>query len=844
MSKESRKDYLDEIELPKSIQKEIEKIAKEKRLRKDQIKVLEREVKKEYLHSRFEPGEAVGIVAAQSISEPATQMSLDANEKILIKKDGYLQPIRIGDFVDKLIERFGCIKEGGSEILDLPNEIDIFVYSLDQDEKLKLKRIKSVIRHKSPKKLLEIKTASGRRIIATDHHSFVIRKDNQIIPVSGKDLKIGDRIPAIKFLPEHCISEIKMTSILPDRIVKIGNNVYPYIAHSKGLPNTLVLNSSLGWFIGAYLAEGNYTKNFVNISNTNEEFNQKVRNFANRFQFTVNEYDNFRGFSKGHDIHINSSLLSRFLKETCGDKSRNKKVPFFAFSADEEFVSSLLQAYFDGDGSITLEKKGIRVFSKSKELLDGIAILLTRFGIFCSKSDDGHWLWIPYKYSKAFLQKIGTSLPERRKILEKLSKEFENKRVFTERTDMIPGIDNLLLTISKKLKLPTRYVNNFTKRQRIGRETLRKYIKKFERLAEENKIDISKELEILKRALNSDVVWDRIEEISYIDSKSKYVYDISVEGLETFATFSGLITHNTMRTYHFAGTAGVKVTYGLPRLIEIFDAKRVPETPMMTIFLKREYNNEKYVKKVAENIIEKKIEDLMKRISINLNENLIELELLDRKRINTVINILKESFKGVKVRKRGDKIVIVPLDETDIRQLQKLKEKITQTTISGIKGVANAVVRREGDEWIINTIGSNLLDVLKMKEVNHRKTITNDVHEVARTLGIEAARNVIVEEAMKTLQEQGLDVDIRHVLLVADIMCFTGNVSPIGRYGVAGSKASVLARAAFEETIKHLVRASIRNEADNFNGIFENVMIGQVIPSGTGMFDLIAKLEE
>ena len=87
-------------------------------------------------------------------------------------------------------------------------------------------------------------------------------------------------------------------------------------------------------------------------------------------------------------------------------------------------------------------------------------------------------------------------------------------------------------------------------------------------------------------------------------------------------------------------------------------------------------------------------------------------------------------------------------------------------------------------------------------------------------------------------------MDLRHIILVADIMTFKGKISPIGRYGVAGSKVSVLARAAFEETIKHLVRATLKNEIDDFSGIFENVMIGQVVPSGTGMIDLIMKLEK
>ncbi|OYT42538.1 MAG: hypothetical protein B6U78_00955 [Candidatus Aenigmarchaeota archaeon ex4484_224] len=102
----------------------------------------------------------------------------------------------------------------------------------------------------------------------------------------------------------------------------------------------------------------------------------------------------------------------------------------------------------------------------------------------------------------------------------------------------------------------------------------------------------------------------------------------------------------------------------------------------------------------------------------------------------------------------------------------------------------------------------------------------------------------MIREASKTLQEQGLDVDLRHLILVADIMTFYGKVMPIGRYGIAGRKKSVLSRALFEETIKHLIRASIRGEVEDFSGIFENVMIGKVAPVGTGMIELVVKTKK
>jgi DNA-directed RNA polymerase subunit A" len=304
-------------------------------------------------------------------------------------------------------------------------------------------------------------------------------------------------------------------------------------------------------------------------------------------------------------------------------------------------------------------------------------------------------------------------------------------------------------------------------------------------------------------------------------------------------------TQMTMRTYHIAGSAGIRITYGLPRLIEIFDAKKVLETPVMEIYMEKEFNNRDDATRLAEEIMEKKVSDVIKSVAINLSENSIEFEPTDLKRVGTIIKLVKENLKDdVKITERAKKIVVKVKPEIDVKELQKMKVKIMNFTVSGIKGISNAIIRREGDEWIINTIGSDLEQIFTMKEVDDGRTFSNDIHETSSVLGIEAARNVIINESLKTMQEQGLDVDMRHIMLVSDMMTFGGSIKSIGRYGVAGSQTSILARAAFEETVKHLVKASIRNEVDHLLGIFENMMIGQVIPSGTGMFDLVAKFEK
>jgi DNA-directed RNA polymerase subunit A" len=236
--------------------------------------------------------------------------------------------------------------------------------------------------------------------------------------------------------------------------------------------------------------------------------------------------------------------------------------------------------------------------------------------------------------------------------------------------------------------------------------------------------------------------------------------------------------------------------------------------------------------------------NFVREITTDIENNCIRLEVTESRKISKIVEAIKEAFKEIKVRTSENRISITPKGEVDIRELQRIKERVLDVKVSGISGITNAIVMKEGEEWIINTVGSNFEEVLRMKEVDASRTYSNNIHEVAAVLGIEAARNLIIKEVQKTLNEQGLDVNIRHLMLVSDIMTSSGEVRPIGRYGVAGAKTSVLSRAAFEETLKHLTKASIKNESDEFRGIFENVMIGSVVPSGTGMFDLIAKFEE
>jgi len=180
-------------------------------------------------------------------------------------------------------------------------------------------------------------------------------------------------------------------------------------------------------------------------------------------------------------------------------------------------------------------------------------------------------------------------------------------------------------------------------------------------------------------------------------------------------------------------------------------------------------------------------------------------------------------------------LILKPKRPTD---LKKLLEGVFAQYVKGVPSIRRVLVTEEMGEWVIRTDGSNLSRVLEVEGIDPTRTTTNHIHEIAKTLGVEAARNAIIKEAMGVLEEQGLDVDIRHVMLVADIMTSTGDVRQIGRHGISGEKASVLARAAFEITVPNIVEAAIAGESDPLRGVTENVIVGQSIPIGTGLVDL------
>ncbi|MFC7019712.1 MULTISPECIES: DNA-directed RNA polymerase subunit A'' [Haloarcula] len=866
---------VEDTELPRRLKDEVYSTIEERDLGVEDADRVAQAVESRYMETRVDPLDPVGTVSAQSIGEPGTQMSIPGDERVVVRRNGETDLTEIGSLVDGLLSVRGAQQFDDHEVARAPDGMEVL--SLRADEKVQWKPLEEVSRHEAPEELLHFDLESGRDIRATKAHSFVTRRDNEVVPVAGEDLSAGDWIPVVRSfdgdgpdtvdLREHLPAEdYWFTSALTDggtatslpggedqvrnkrQALEAGDieteTAYP-VQGTTGLPEQFPLDAETGFFVGAFLAEGNVTDYYVSVSNVDAAFQDRVRSFADRFDLSVNEYENESGFTTGYDVRVNGTVLADFLRAVCYHDDE-KCVPAFAFGAPRSFARGLLEGYFSGDGNVA--DRAVRSSSTSARLTEDVALLLARFDLYArlGEQDSSRTLRIPAKYVPAFADRIGM-VGARGAELDALAATVDTDG--PDATDQIPNFGDDLKDAAAAAGIPSRQVNSAHDRQRVGRNRLAGLVDQMA-AADESPA----ELDALERALDGDVVWERIESIEAVEPDGDYVYDFSVGGLETFTTAQGVVTHNTMNTFHYAGVAEIDVTQGLPRLIELVDARKTPDTPMMTVHLDDEYATDREkAHEVVWNIEATRILALGD-ISTNVADMLVEIDLNDDtllERWPTVDDVdaiaeeiaeTIESSLGVDARQVGTVIEFGP-EEPSYRDLLQLVEELRDIIFKGIEEVSRVVIRKEetddGEEFVLYTEGSDFGEVLGIEGVDASRTTCNNIHEIYRELGVEAARETLINETMNTLEEQGLDdVNVRHLMLVADIMTNEGTIESIGRHGISGSKDSVLARAAFEVTVNHLLDAAIHGEVDELDGVTENVIVGKPIKLGTGDVDL------
>ncbi len=370
--------------------------------------------------------------------------SLNRDELVLIKSTVGARLVRIGDFTDQRFQekKEDVMLEDKSGETSSLRTTEYQVLSLNPlTYRGEWKRITRFIRHKAPARMYQLETISGRKVAVTGDHNFLVLRQGELVLEKATNITSKDYIPQpLSIPPSETISHLNLIDLFkqeknisvrlpPDLIKKFnqqeltalfqkqGVNYGPKIREfqktgkisislfrqlfsaeeinenlhrfslmpgtgKKEFPAQLPLDDQFLRLLGYYVAEGYINNNAVRITNTNKAV---IKDLAEILSALLLSF--FHHTEKGviEDTIIPSILLVKLLQQIgCGEKAGKKQLPFFIFALSNEKIAAFLKAYFEGDGSIYKVQKTyeISAVSKSEELINGLAYLLLRFGIF------------------------------------------------------------------------------------------------------------------------------------------------------------------------------------------------------------------------------------------------------------------------------------------------------------------------------------------------------------------------------------------------------------------------------------------------------------------------------
>jgi DNA-directed RNA polymerase beta' subunit len=866
-----------------------------KRFNKKALTILLETIILDYKRSIVAPGEMVGMIAAQSIGEPTTQMTLNSvtyETPIIVRnREGVISKYQIGDFTQKHIEHHKKIeyyKECDTTNAELQEYVEI--PSCDKNGNVVWKQVEAVTRHPVINKdgtntMLKITTAEQREVIATKAKSFLKLVNGQIVPVDGDSLQVGDYLPVSKKqldFTEQTVLNLK--SILP--------NEYNYSEAESvmsTIPEEIQLDYNFGYLIGAYAADGCTSNCQISMSSNDAQYFEPIMKLCEQWSVTTNMYKNENKKTASQDLSISSIVLSQLLEQCCGNLNVNKFVSDKIIFSNKECLLGFLDAYIGGDGIINKKDKSIAMSSVSKDLLIDVQQILNILGIYSfiskptntEKSKNIHKLFVRNQQANKLASLLNL----------KSSSKQENLQVISRHTPKYEYNKN------------TKFVPDEVNGEIVFKERNESYV---------------------------DVLFDKIISIEEVSNTTNYAYDLTIADTLTFNIYNGLALDDT---FHFAGVASKSnVTRGVPRIEEILSLSASIKNPSLTVFLKPDEQTDKDKASTIQYMLEHtKLEEVVKSIEIcfdpdDLNTLIVEdkstmsqyrefedmidecleqgvseeesekskwiirmeidPEVMLEKNITmddinfTLNNSYKDEITCVYSDYNADKLVfrirmrnilknssgkgskkakLNPLDQSDqIYILKNFQEQLLNgVVLRGIKNINKVILRKmkdtliesagaykKEDIWVLDTIGTNLLDVLGLDYIDSSKTVSNDIIEIFDVLGMEAARQCIYNELAEVLEFDGSYVNAHHMGLLCDRMTFSHKLISIFRHGINNDDIGPIAKASFEETPEMFLKAARHAELDTMRGISANVMCGQEGLFGTAAFQVVLDINE
>ena len=665
------------------------------------------------------------------------------------------------------------------------------------------------------------------------------------------------------------------------------------------IPESIPLDYNFGYLLGAYAAEGSMTKTQVSIANNEVEYFKPILELCDKWNITTKIYKNENKNNKGwtsQDLRIYNTLLCRIVEQLCGKLSHNKFVSDKIIFSNKECLLGFLDAYIGGDGSVKTKEKIITMSSVSKDLLIDVQQMLNILNIYSyitkyKKPETNNrgsknikqcynlfvtgsqlhvlasMLNIRIKCKQDNLQKIlqHKYKYEINKNSNIIPNEIKGKLVFQERDNDYLGVTFDKIKSIEEVSNTTNYAYDLT-------------VEDTRNFNVYNGLAIVDTFHFEGVASKSNVTRGvpRIEEILSLSSEPKnpsltiYLKEEEETQKEKAQTIMYMIEHTKLVEI----VKSIEICFDPDDLntlisedkdtIQQYRAFESMVASCAEINLSNDENEKsKWIIRMEmdpEVMLEKNI--TMDDVNFTLNncyENQINCVYSDYNADKLVFRIRMNEVIKNNTGKSGGAKTKLPLDQSDqIYILKNFQEQLLQNVVlRGIKGINKVILRKIKDNvveknglykrediWVLDTMGTNLLEILGIDYIDNTRTFSNDIVEIYNVLGIEAARQSIYNELVDVIEFDGAYVNYHNYSVLVDRMTYTSKMISIFRHGINNDNIGPIAKASFEETPEMFLKAARHAELDTLKGISANVMCGQEGFFGTSAFQVVLDIDE
>ena len=687
------------------------------------------------------------------------------------------------------------------------------------------------------------------------------------------------------------------TTFAPNCVYMLQSNMNNYT-----IPENIKLDYNFGYLLGAYAAEGCMTKHQISIANNDADYFGPILELCREWNITTKIYRHENKGKEGwtsQDLRIYNTLLCNLLEQMCGKLSHNKFIHSKIVFSNKQCILGFLDAYIGGDGYIDMKQKIITASSVSKNLLVDVQQMLNILNINSfiaknKKAEKNNRGTLPENIHQLYIIKIsGGQLKNLVPLLNiKLQYKQENAlellnhcyaHSINKYTEIIPNeIDGELVIQARDNNYNGVLFDRIETIEEVANTTNYAYdltVKDTRNFNTYNGLAIRDTFHFAGVASKSNVTRGvpRIEEILSLSSDIKnpslsiYLKQEDERQKDKARTIMYMLEHTRLEEV----VKSTEICFDPDDLntmieedkdcIEQYKAFETLVDQCNEVNLESgETEKSKWIIRMImdpEVMLEKNItmddvnftlkncyEDQISCIYSDFNSD----KLIFRIRMNDIL-------KSGNNRGGQKKTKVNPLDQSDqIYILKNFQDQLLQKVVlRGIEGINKVILRKvldnvveingvykKQDIWVLDTIGTNLLEVLGLDFIDNTRTLSNDIVEIYNVLGIEAARQAIYNELVEVVEFDGTYINYHNYSVLVDRMTFTHKLISIFRHGINNDNIGPIAKASFEETPEMFLKAARHAELDTLRGVSANVMCGQEGHFGTAAFQVVLDIEE